>query len=88
MGKFSRTFPFTAKTKVQEITPDQESRKCVMVFNNGSVTAYILASQNDKYTDGIPVKAGATYINDTTTAALYAVTASSTTDLRVQVDSD
>ena len=88
VGSSSRTFPFTAGTKVKEICPKQVGRVNVLIYNNGSITAYVVAAQNDKYTSGIPILAGATYTNDTTIAALYIVTASSTSDMRVQVDSE
>jgi hypothetical protein len=62
---------------------DRGSGQSFLVYNNGSVTAYI-GGPDVTTTNGVPLAAGATL-----TAALgyadniYAVTASSTTDLRV-----
>mgnify|MGYP001133272983 CR=1 FL=1 len=87
-GCRTRTSHITATTKVAQLVSKDPSRICVFLYNNGSVTVYILSAQNLDAADGIPVAAGGTYKNDTTTAALWIVAASGTADVRVQVDGD
>jgi hypothetical protein len=58
------------------------SRKELWIANNSSVTVYI-GDSSVTTTSGIPVAAGATYIIDSTTAAVYGIVESGTADCRV-----
>lgn len=87
-GSKSNTFALTANTTAKKLCGKDENRTNMLIYNNGSVTAYVIANQSGAYTEGIPIIAGATYNNDTTTDALWVITSSSSTDLRVQIDGD
>lgn len=87
-GEHTRTFRLKVTTKVMQLVSKNPKRCNVLVYNVEDETVYVLSAQNLKAADGIPVVAGATYTNDTTTARLYIVAASGTQDVRVQVDSE
>jgi len=81
----SRTFNIQAGTEAKQLVSANPKRVGLLVYNNGSVTVYILSAQNMAVGDGIPVAAGATYSNDESTNEYYIITESSTADVRVEV---
>lgn len=85
-GNKTNTFAVTAGTKPVLLSASNDNRVSILVVNAGSVTVYITGKQSDAYTQGIPVVANQSYSNDTTTAELWVVTSSSTSDVRVQED--
>jgi len=85
-GSYTRTFKLPVTTQAVQLVAKDSKRARLIVYNNGSATVYILSAQNMTTSDGIPVAAGTSYTNDTTTAELYIVAASGTQDVRVQVD--
>jgi len=88
LGKYTRTFKLDVTTKVAQLCAEDPKRKAILVYNNGSAAVYILSAQNQTASDGIPVAAGSSYTNDTTTAELWIVAASGTQNVRVQIDGD
>lgn len=86
MGNKTRTHSLTASIVPTKLCGSDENRKCILIYNAGSVTIYITAKQANPYTQGIPIVAGATYVNNTTTDALWVLTSTSTADVRVQED--
>ena len=85
-GKYSRTYKHVATGTVSQLVTENPKRVAVLVYNNGDQTVYILSAQNLGILDGIPVAAGNSYENDTSTATLWVIAAGGRQDLRVQVD--
>lgn len=88
MGKYARTFALQVGTQPKQLVAKDEKRTTFLVYNNGSVTVYILSAQTMTAADGMPVIAGASYENDSSTAAFWIIAASGTQDVRVEVTGD
>ena len=67
---------------------EDPNRKGILVYNNGTETVYILGAKGQTSTDGIPLAAGASYEDDTSTGELFIVAASGTQDVRVMTIGD
>ena len=87
IGTSTRIFKLNVTTKTIQLCAKNPKRTGLLVVNNSSVVVYILSAQNQSASDGIPIAAGASYTNDTTTAELFIIAASGTQDVRVEVDS-
>jgi hypothetical protein len=86
LGSKSDTYALTASTTPKKLCSANKDRANILVVNNGSVTVYITSGQSKTASDGIPVAASQSYNNDTTTAELWVLTSSSTSELRIQED--
>ena len=86
LGKKTNCFAVTAGVKPQLLCAKNESRTNILVVNAGSNTIYITHSQAKTSSDGIPVLANQSYVNNTTTAELWVLTSTGTSDTRVQED--
>lgn len=60
-----------------------ENRQIAWFANAGSVTVYLGTDNTVASTTGIPLAAGATFIDDQSTDAWWCIAASSTGDMRV-----
>lgn len=85
-GDKTNTYAVKAEVSPKLLCSANPKRTCVAAYNNGSVTAYVTSAQSKPYTEGRPIIAGADYVNDTTTAELWILTATSSSDIRVQED--
>lgn len=82
--KGSKTFTDPAPTSsASSIVAANSSRKSVTIHNAGSVTVYLGGTSGVTTSNGIPLGAGETLSDDSSTDAWYAITASGTADLRI-----
>lgn len=78
----------TVTTTTQQILNGNRNRKAVLIFNNGTVTVYLLSNKNQGISDGIPIKAGSKYDNDhfNPQGEYWIIAASGTPDVRIEED--
>jgi len=83
-----RTFALAVGTSPVKLCDKDPKRRAMLVYNNGSVTIYILSAQNLAAAQGIPVVANAAYQNDDCYGEYWIVAASGSQDVRVELDSE
>jgi len=88
MARLPKTRGITVTTTPQKLVTENPTRKGLLVYNNGSVTVYILSGQNIPKTDGIPVAAAASYNNDDCYGEFWIVAESGSQNVRVEEDTD
>lgn len=59
------------------------SRKCAVIYNNGTQTVYLGKDSSVTTSNGMPLLAGATLVDDHSVDAWWGITASGTGDLRI-----
>lgn len=84
----TRTYSVAVTTTPKRICPENPKRKAIYIIGSGAGPAYITHGQNVAYSEGYPVSSTVPLKNDTTTAELWAVMASSTLTLYVMEDSE
>lgn len=87
MSFISRYGAFTANTGAQLVLAANNERKGSMIVNNGSVTVYFGMDSSVTSSNGIPAAASGGVFNNSGQnevykGAIYAITGSSTVDLR------
>jgi len=87
-GKHARFRAHSVGTTPVQILAENPRRKGFLVYNNGTATVYLLDDPTLPKKEGMPISAGASYDNDTTTAAIYLVAESGTQNVRVEEDTD
>ena len=88
MGRNIVTRRVMVGTEVVRIIGENPKRKSFIIQNKGTASIYLLGSENLTKDDGIEVAAGATFSDETSTGAIYAVAESGTQDVRVMVIGD
>ena len=86
MAERTRIFRVTVTSKPTLLSSYNAKRKLIMIYNVGTSTVYIVDSEARTVDDGIPLAGGDVYKNNTTLAALYALTSSGTADVIVEED--
>jgi len=71
-------------TAAVEVVAASADRQSVLVQNTGPETVYVGFDASVTAANGVEIAAGGTYADETYAGALYAVTASGTTDIRFQ----
>jgi len=82
----TNTFAVTASTVPIMAFTKNPTRKSAFITNAGSVTVYLTSAQNKPYTEGLPIEAGDWLEDDSSTAELWLVTYSSTSNCRCKED--
>jgi len=84
----TRTYSVAVSTTPVKVCSENPKRVCIYIVGSGAGPALITHAQNLAATDGYPVSNTLPLKNDTTTAELWAVTASGTLTLYVMEDSE
>lgn len=84
---FPRIRAFSVTTTAKKVLERDARRKAVLIYNNGTATVYLIDSERQTTSNGIPIVPGTAYDNDHFNCqGEYWIIGSGTDDIRIEED--